>query len=87
MWDLPGPALQPMFPALAGRFLTTAPPGNSLKTFLKNRILHECPVDKTNQKGGTQGETTAGQARPVELRENSAWDQLTDDEPFPKLHL
>ena len=27
MWDLPGPGLEPMFPALAGRFLTTAPPG------------------------------------------------------------
>ena len=28
MWDLPGPGLQPMSPALAGGFLTTAPPGN-----------------------------------------------------------
>ena len=27
MWDLPGPGLEPVFPALAGRFLTTAPPG------------------------------------------------------------
>ena len=27
MWDLPGPGLKPMSPALAGRFLTTAPPG------------------------------------------------------------
>ena len=27
MWDLPGPGLEPMSPALAGRFLTTAPPG------------------------------------------------------------
>ena len=30
MWDLPGPGLEPMYPALAGRFLTTAPPGKSL---------------------------------------------------------
>ena len=29
MWDLPGPGLEPVFPALAGRFLTTAPPGKS----------------------------------------------------------
>ena len=29
MWDLPGPGLKPMSPALAGRFLTTAPPGKS----------------------------------------------------------
>ena len=27
MWDLPGPGLEPMFPALAGRFLTTTPRG------------------------------------------------------------
>ena len=27
MWDLPGPGLKHMSPALAGRFLTTAPPG------------------------------------------------------------
>ena len=27
MWDLPGPGLKPVSPALAGRFSTTAPPG------------------------------------------------------------
>ena len=29
MWDLLGPGLEPVSPALAGRFLTTAPPGKS----------------------------------------------------------
>ena len=29
MWDLPRPGLEPVSPALAGRFLTTAPPGKS----------------------------------------------------------
>ena len=29
MWDLSGPGLEPMSPALTGRFLTTAPPGKS----------------------------------------------------------
>ena len=29
MWDLPGPGVEPMSPALAGRFLTTAPPGEA----------------------------------------------------------
>ena len=29
MWDLPGPGLKPVSPALAGEFLTTAPPGKS----------------------------------------------------------
>ena len=30
MWDLPEPGLEPVSPALAGGFLTTAPPGKSL---------------------------------------------------------
>ena len=34
MWDLPGPGLEPMSPALAGGFLTTAPPGQSPDLFL-----------------------------------------------------
>ena len=29
MWDLPGPGLEPVSPASAGRFSTTAPPGKS----------------------------------------------------------
>ena len=29
MWDLPGPGIEPVSPALAGRFLTTVPPGMS----------------------------------------------------------
>ena len=29
MWDLPGPGIEPVSPGLAGRFLTTAPPGKS----------------------------------------------------------
>ena len=29
MWDLLGPGLEPVSPALAGEFLTTAPPGKS----------------------------------------------------------
>ena len=29
MWDLPGPGLEPVPPALAGGFLTTVPPGKS----------------------------------------------------------
>ena len=30
MWGLPGPGIEPMSPALAGRFFTTAPPEKSL---------------------------------------------------------
>ena len=40
MWDLPGPGLEPMSPALAGRFLTTPPPGKPpFFSFLKNESL------------------------------------------------
>ena len=31
MWDLPGPGIEPVSPALAGGFLTTVPPGKSQK--------------------------------------------------------
>ena len=48
MWDLPGPGLEPVSPALAGGLLTTAPPGKSLDSFIweKNKLLsclsHSC---------------------------------------------
>ena len=34
MWDPPRPGLEPVPPALAGRFSTTAPPGKPLSVFL-----------------------------------------------------
>ena len=44
MWDLPRPGLEPVFPALAGRFSTTAPPGKPIssghfKRFFDNFVL------------------------------------------------
>ena len=33
MWDLPRPGIEPVSPALAGRFLTTAPPGKPCSLF------------------------------------------------------
>ena len=33
MWDLPRPGLEPVSPALAGRFSTTAPPGKPQSSF------------------------------------------------------
>ena len=33
MWDLPRPGLEPVCPALAGRFSTTAPPGKTSSCF------------------------------------------------------
>ena len=39
MWDLPRPELKPVSPELAGGFLTTAPPGKSLKTIFRLNLL------------------------------------------------
>ena len=36
MWDLPGLGIEPMSPALAGGFLTTAPPGKSREIIIGN---------------------------------------------------
>ena len=40
MWDLPRPGLEPVSPALAGRFSTTAPPGKPNPYFLIGTGLH-----------------------------------------------
>ena len=37
-WNLPRPETKPVFPALAGRFLTTGPPGKSKREIFKERI-------------------------------------------------
>ena len=39
MWDPPGPGLEPVSPALAGRFSTTAPPGKPQFFSLRSRTL------------------------------------------------
>ena len=40
MWDLPGPGIEPVSPALAGGFLTTVPPGKSLSSISYLTIIH-----------------------------------------------
>ena len=49
MWDLPRPGLEPMSPALAGRFSTTAPPGKPyyyfLNVFYWSRVDLQCCVN------------------------------------------
>ena len=37
MWDLPRPGLEPVSPALAGRFSTTAPPGKPFPNILMSK--------------------------------------------------
>ena len=39
MWNLPWPGIKPMSPALAGRFLTTGPPGKPNTEYYCNLIL------------------------------------------------
>ena len=40
MWDLPSPGLEPVPPALAGRFSTTAPPGKPCSKYLSVSFVH-----------------------------------------------
>ena len=47
MWDLPGPGLEPVSPALAGGFLTTAPPGKSRACSLYGVKVGVCPGVRT----------------------------------------
>ena len=37
-WDLPRPGLEPVSPALAGRFSTTAPPGKPMPNILNHPL-------------------------------------------------
>ena len=46
MWDLPGPGIEPVSPALAGGFLTTAPTGKS-PNFILHSFTCSCPVFPT----------------------------------------
>ena len=38
MWDLPRPGIEPVSPALAGGFLTTAPPGKCKKGIIVRKV-------------------------------------------------
>ena len=53
MWNLPRPGLEPVSPALAGGFLTTAPPGKP-----DNTLLMQCTVYDihTGNQNGARGD-------------------------------
>ena len=42
MWDLPGSGIEPVFPALAGGFFTTEPPGKPDHVVLVTVALQYC---------------------------------------------
>ena len=46
-WDLPRPGLEPVSPALAGRFSTTAPPGKPCQGILN--VLFSQPREVANK--------------------------------------
>ena len=47
MWDLPRPGLEPVSPALAGSFSTTAPPGkNNFKSWPTQDLIGDILTDK-----------------------------------------
>ena len=52
MWDLPGPGLEPVSPALAGGFLTTASLGKPFFSFFKH--LYWSIVDAVSQNKTTK---------------------------------
>ena len=45
MWDPPGPGLEPVSPALAGGFSTTAPPGKPLMWFLEGISITKSSIN------------------------------------------
>ena len=47
-WDLPGPGIEPVSPALAGRFLTTAPPGRSQSVLASECISYDASSSPTH---------------------------------------
>ena len=57
MWDLPGPGLDPVSPALAGGFLTTAPPGKPEAGVLEAES-RECQARRLGQEGNQENPGT-----------------------------
>ena len=49
MWDLPGPGLKPMSPALVGGFLTTVPPGKPT-TFIQHSLASASHSNQTRKR-------------------------------------
>ncbi|KAJ8788184.1 hypothetical protein J1605_005483 [Eschrichtius robustus] len=57
MWDLPRPGIEPVSPALAGRFLTTVPPGKPPKLCVSyhNQFKKSQPALKKNSRVHVKG--------------------------------
>ena len=73
MWDLPGPGIKPVSPALAGRFFTTVPPGKpfhpSLSVLIPTSVPHMFTAQRLWRLRGVPDMATASR----QYTENS-WD-------------
>ena len=59
MWHLPGPGIEPVSPALAGGFLTMAPPGkSSTRVFVMRKLFRR----RKQEASGLLGASRAGKA-------------------------
>ncbi|KAM7238053.1 hypothetical protein CapIbe_011011 [Capra ibex] len=52
MWDLPRPGIEPMSPALVGRFLTTGPPGKVPVYFCHVTCSNRCQTPSVSSGEG-----------------------------------
>ena len=62
MWDLPRPGLEPVSPALAGRFSTTAPPGKPNQDIFSH-LNWEGKWTSSKHKGSLDGLGTGGECK------------------------
>ena len=69
MWDLPRPGLEPVCPALAGRFSTTAPPGKP-SIFLLQRFIYFLSLNYVYISYEYQFETTISEVDKQSYMEN-----------------
>ena len=53
MWNLPGPGLEPVSPALAGGFLTTALPGKPHQPLTLKDSVSKAKTDQLLRRGTT----------------------------------
>ena len=79
MWDLPGPGLEPVSPAVAGGFLTTAPPGKPINNVLKGDRINVLFWFGTRQPAQIKGNKTSRWASLLTLKNNHKWMQLSKE--------
>ena len=67
VWDLPGPAIEPMSAALAGGFLTTAPPGKPRILFFNSSQIFSISCYLSNELNCGSPKKTCSHPNPQNL--------------------